>query len=188
MKKIALLLAAFALNMGSALAAPVEFTFTSSIASSAIPGVAVGDTLTLTLLADNGGSSLASQTWTIGNLISGHLSVGSYSQSYTDGWFSAPGFVAFATDAAGSLTTTNFYGTTYSANHVDSFGSGPGVYLYSNAIQDHSSRLAYEITNLPTTSAWTVAMAPAVPEPETYAMLLAGVGLMGAIARRRQRK
>ena len=29
---------------------------------------------------------------------------------------------------------------------------------------------------------------PAVPEPETYAMLLAGLGLMGAVARRRMMK
>jgi hypothetical protein len=28
----------------------------------------------------------------------------------------------------------------------------------------------------------------AVPEPETYAMLLAGLGLMGVVARRRQQK
>ncbi|MDR3323361.1 MAG: PEPxxWA-CTERM sorting domain-containing protein, partial [Zoogloeaceae bacterium] len=28
--------------------------------------------------------------------------------------------------------------------------------------------------------------APAVPEPETYAMLLAGLGLVGLIARRRR--
>lgn len=33
-----------------------------------------------------------------------------------------------------------------------------------------------------------VAFAPAVPEPETYAMLLAGLGLMGTIARRRKSK
>ena len=35
------------------------------------------------------------------------------------------------------------------------------------------------LTNLPTV--------PAVPEPETYAMLLAGIGMMGMIARRRQK-
>jgi hypothetical protein len=38
---------------------------------------------------------------------------------------------------------------------------------------------------IPSTTAFTVA-AP-VPEPETYAMLLAGLGLIGAIARRRRR-
>ena len=32
------------------------------------------------------------------------------------------------------------------------------------------------------------AMAAAVPEPETYAMLLAGLGLMGAVVRRRSNR
>nr|WP_267876105.1 PEP-CTERM sorting domain-containing protein [Duganella margarita] len=31
-------------------------------------------------------------------------------------------------------------------------------------------------------------MAPPVPEPETYAMLLAGLGLMGDATRRRQKR
>ena len=41
-----------------------------------------------------------------------------------------------------------------------------------------------------TQGAYAVALAVAnpVPEPETYAMLLAGLGLMGFVARRRQRK
>jgi len=34
----------------------------------------------------------------------------------------------------------------------------------------------------------TLTIAAAVPEPETYAMLLAGLGLMGAVARRRDKR
>jgi hypothetical protein len=37
----------------------------------------------------------------------------------------------------------------------------------------------YAVANVPT---------PAVPEPEAYAMLLAGLGVVGAIARRRNAK
>ena len=34
----------------------------------------------------------------------------------------------------------------------------------------------------------TAQLTSPIPEPETYAMLLAGLGLMGFVARRRQRK
>jgi hypothetical protein len=45
----------------------------------------------------------------------------------------------------------------------------------------------WEGNNLNVTAGHIVYGAPAVPEPETYAMLLAGLGLMGVIARRRRR-
>ena len=38
------------------------------------------------------------------------------------------------------------------------------------------------------TATFTLTQVPTIPEPETYAMLLAGLGLMGAMARRRNRE
>jgi hypothetical protein len=35
---------------------------------------------------------------------------------------------------------------------------------------------------------FTVTQVPTIPEPETYAMLLAGLGLMGVMAKRRNNK
>ena len=177
--------AALALGTAAAQAAPVQFTYTSTVTSSAISGVSVGDAVTIQLLADNGANSLASQTWTIGDLISGSLSAGSYSQSYVDGWFSSPSWVAFQTNAAGALTLSDFFGTTYSPNHVDSFGTGPSVYLYNGAFQDHSNNMAFQFHSLVTLSQWTV-HTPAIPEPSTYAMLAIGLLATGFVARRRK--
>jgi hypothetical protein len=57
-----------------------------------------------------------------------------------------------------------------------------GTYTYQitgNSIGAAGYTGIIALTNLPTV--------PAVPEPETYAMLLAGLGMMGMIARRRQK-
>jgi hypothetical protein len=44
------------------------------------------------------------------------------------------------------------------------------------------------VTGTDTQGAYGLALVSAVPEPETYAMMLLGIGMMGYVARRRQRR
>jgi hypothetical protein len=53
--------------------------------------------------------------------------------------------------------------------------TGPGTSPYS-----------FSIYTSPTAQDYVVASVTPVPEPESYAMLLAGLGLMGAVVRRRK--
>jgi hypothetical protein len=44
------------------------------------------------------------------------------------------------------------------------------------------------VTGTDTQGAYGLALVSAVPEPQTYAMMLLGIGMMGYVARRRQRR
>jgi len=72
----------------------------------------------------------------------------------------------------------NSYATGLNLMRIDGAASGVASTLYTPYADSGNAVRAYL-----TTSGLTIA---AVPEPETYAMLLAGLGLMGAIARRRR--
>jgi hypothetical protein len=180
---------AISISAMSAQAAPVQFTFTSTITNSfadpEISGVSTGDLVTIKILADNGGSDLLSQTWTITDLISGSASAGSYTQSYIDGWFDDSGIV-FQTNASGNLTLTAFYGTTDSPNHQDSFGTGPDIYLFSDSLRDFYGNYADFGDSLGTLANWTVSQVTPVPEPDV-AFLMA-LGLIGAMSLRHKVK
>ena len=169
----------------AAQAMPVQFTYTSTVFSSDIAGVAVGDTVTVTVLADNGGTSLNSQDWATSTLISGSLQAGSYTQNYVDGWYSAPSWIAFRTDGSGTLITTDFVGTTYSPNHTDSFGTGPFVYLYNGAFLDYYGNIARMNDGLQVTANWTVSAVTPIPEPSTLALVALGLGLITLVRRQR---
>lgn len=81
-----------------------------------------------------------------------------------------PGYVAgdgYRNFVAGIDTTNTF-------SKVSFYGDGWGEYLVAGGTIRYSTL--------------DIGSVPAVPEPETYAMMLAGLGLMGAIARRRKAK
>ena len=62
----------------------------------------------------------------------------------------------------------------------DAFGAGQYVYLYSKfgATAPFGNNDGFE--------EWAVLQAPAIPEPETYALMLAGLAAVGFMARRRR--
>jgi hypothetical protein len=87
--------------------------------------------------------------------------------------FSAAGTVANNTAATG-----------LGFMRIDALASGIAKSTYTTFAQAGTNVTAY----LAADNSFHLSAVPAVPEPESYAMLLAGLGLMGAIARRRNKK
>ena len=170
----------------AAQASPVQFTYTGVIGSASTPGVNAGDTYTLTALADNGGTSLANQSWSYADLQGFTIDVGTYHASYSKVWESSGGFT---TDASGNVSWVAFYGTSYSSNNMDNFGSWTGDYVYGDgAFYDYFSRYNTLSTNLQDASRWSVAAATTpAPEPASWAMMLGGFGMIGGALRARRK-
>lgn len=184
----AVALAGLSLAAGAAKADLFDFTFVSTISDANTPGIVDGDQVTVHLFADNGGSSDLSQVWNYADLQGFTLAAGTYSATYSK-IFPVPTTGNFSTDALGNVTSAQFFGTDFSSNNVDNFGSWTADTVFGNAQFNDFLGNANNITGntFTDTSEWTVAAAgAAVPEPATWAMML--VGFMGLGAALRARK
>lgn len=118
---------------------------------------------------------------------------GIYSSGSNGGWTFTGGsqtleagsyFATLTYTGAYEVSDGEFAPNPYGTVTLSTVAAGAPAYLVTDATPEGSNgqitgRYQYEASFSPVT---------AVPEPESYAMLLAGLGLMGAIARRRSRK
>lgn len=84
---------------------------------------------------------------------------------------------------AGSLTNAS-YSSGLGFLKIDALSGGIARSIYTPYVDGTDAVKVY----LDGSNALHISAVTAVPEPESYAMLLAGLGLMGAIARRRNKK
>jgi hypothetical protein len=135
--------------------------------------------------------------WRITNLSGGSLGyfrVGNFANAVFDANYRADGL-----GDVGPTSITRFNGGIYDnyanfnfadASGVDTLASGQSslfMFLHTDATQYAKTAFFDVASSLSYNASQTFdAYAPAVPEPESYAMLMAGLGLIGYIARRKK--
>lgn len=205
MRSVALMTAVAAVLSASA-ASAVTYT---SLAGSPDPGPAAGESLVVTF----DGPNAAGYNFTAGNIGTAMGSTGNAAAPATDG--TMYGYVSsnlspnFATLSTPNLRSISFYwGSIDTYNELDVLGAGGTVLTtisggllppangdQGNAITNRRLFITADagetITGLTFRSTgvafeFDTIAASAVPEPQTWAMLIAGFGLVGVAARKRR--
>lgn len=152
----------------------------STVSSSPIPGVSSGDEVNVQVLVDNGNSSLISQSWFLSDIVAVHLTVGTYSATYTSAFLNSGPQPVFTTDSSGELASARFFGTGVSPANTDNFGSG--ARLIHTEIRSSQDGVAYFVDRLygpdPTEMIGWDPNPTIIPEPSP-ATLLIGLSLAG---------
>lgn len=172
------------LNAMSAQAVLVQFEFSSTVDKlvcqpacppNTINGVSIGDTVRITVLADNGNGTLAGQTWNKIDILSGQLTAGAYEANYSSPSADFPD-PFFQTDTTGLVSLSNEIFCCSGVGGTDSLG-GDFVFQLFNA-QTTTGTDSFEWDgNTSIASSWTVSLVTSVPVPSTFVLL--GSGLLG---------
>jgi len=176
-------------------AALIQFQYDDIISYSSIPGLAAGQSATITVGLDNGGISNISQTWTATHLQSVTIDfdngglVTTFNSPWDGGLSDAAG--DFVTDGSGSLTgvMTNWRDYNVSAD-VTTSGSGVRYFRWylngNNSFYHQSGNQVVHLTDVgDMLDAVHWSLVSDVPEPSIIALF--GLGLVGiGFARRRQ--
>ncbi len=180
----------------AAQAAPVELQF-SGIAQSPYganamtPGVSPGDMIIFDVFADNGGTSLDSQSWGAADVVSASIQAGSYSAS-TMGPATILFSGGFTTDVSGELATLSIgmfqYGTDTNLDpkfvyYMDQLNDI--WYAYNS---DGNLVSSFGAVSPPDISNTTISLVSATPLPAALPLFAGGLGAMGLLGWRRKRK
>lgn len=177
----------------SANASPIQFIFTGT-GSGSLGGVGFSDTaFVFTAFADTASAQSCGGSCTFIDSSSAEVSlsgIGNFDFLTSTRTFNNSGFVGFSRGGVGGADLYNVFNVGPAYDMASPIGpvSGNANLLQWSFSTVSTTGGALVFNNATTSGTFQAVAVTAVPEPETYAMLLAGLGLIGGIARRRKLK
>jgi hypothetical protein len=139
-----------------------------------------------------------SLTFTVGHINGGpgnpYVVTETITNNTGDTWVDYHFTITEPTTGGQGVVFTNFSNSTLTGFTLDSApSSGPRNLNFTGELADQAATTAtFSLSAFDpgagNTATFTLTQVPTIPEPETYAMLLAGLGVMGYMAKRRARK